>query len=192
MTHPAAPHPNTQVQVPGGVPVLPGPPAVRAGRLAELGLDRRPRPDLDEAATALGRAADADYAMVNILTQDGQWFAGLYRAPRPHLPLIPRTMPLTDGFCPALTARGGLALVLTDVHDHPRLRSNAVVDQLGIRSYVGAPLIDPATGITLATLCFINTTALPQKTEHDQLHLIKTRRDELNPRLFHPALPATP
>ncbi|MER6913876.1 GAF domain-containing protein [Streptomyces sp. NPDC000594] len=160
----------------------------RTRRLAELGLHSVPRGDLDEAAAVLGQFVGAAFAFVNLLGDDGQYFAGLYRAPRPDLPLLPRTMPLTHGFCPSLMARNGNALVLTDTHDHPRLRANPVVDELGARTYVGAPLFDPATGQTLATVCFIDTDPRPQETEHDLLRVIKTRRDHLNPRLFHPDL----
>ncbi|MGW6454693.1 GAF domain-containing protein [Streptomyces sp. NPDC055078] len=164
---------------------------VRERRLAELGLTRAARGDLDEAAAALGRDVGASYAMVNLLGEDGQFFTGLYRAPRGDLPLIGRTMRLTEGYCPSLLARRGNALVLTDVYDHPRFRSNLVVDQLGVGAYVGAPFVDPETGITLATVCFIDTVARPQDTEQELLHLIKSYRDALMPLLF-PFLPHSP
>ncbi|MEV7284927.1 GAF domain-containing protein [Streptomyces sp. NPDC093252] len=170
--------------------LLPAPAAsstARAARLHELGLRREPRGDLDETVTRLGRAAGAAYAMVNLLMDDGQYFTGLYRADRPDLPLIPRTMPLTHGFCPALIPRNGLALVITDTHSHARFRSNAVVDILGVRTYVGAPFTDPESGQTLATICFIDTAARPQADADGLLGLIKSERDALAPTLLHSA-----
>jgi GAF domain-containing protein len=44
------------------------------------------------------------------------------------------------------------ALVLEDVRDYPRFAGNPVVDEFGIRSYLGAPLIDTA-GMALGTVC---------------------------------------
>ena len=38
------------------------------------------------------------------------------------------------------------ALVLEDVSDYPRFAGNPVVDEFGIRSYLGAPLVD-STGM---------------------------------------------
>jgi GAF domain-containing protein len=43
------------------------------------------------------------------------------------------------------------ALVLEDVRDYPRFAGNAVVDEFGILSYLGAPLID-STGTVLGTV----------------------------------------
>ncbi|MGW1976558.1 GAF domain-containing protein [Streptomyces sp. NPDC001889] len=161
--------------------------AARVRRLTELGLGPVPRADFDEAAAAFGRAVGAAGAFINLLG-DRQFFAGLYLAPRGDLPQIDRTMNLADGYCPALIPRNGKALVLTDVHDHPRFQSNRVVDQLGARSYVGAPFVDPVTGLTLATVCFIDVVPRPQSSEQDLLQLVKARRDALATQLF-PALP---
>ncbi|MFJ4688279.1 GAF domain-containing protein [Streptomyces sp. NPDC088789] len=177
MTHPPA---SGQLAAPVSSSVA------RTARLHDLGLHKQPRADLDEVVTHLGRSAGAAYAMVNLLMEDGQYFAGLYRADRPELPLIPRTMPLDRGFCPSLIARGGRALVLTDTHSHPRFRSNPVVDILGVRTYVGAPLLD-STGSLLATICFIDTVPRPQTDAHGLLALIKSERDAMAPSLLLPA-----
>ncbi|MEW1550493.1 GAF domain-containing protein [Streptomyces tsukubensis] len=158
--------------------------AGRDQRLADLGLTRAVLPELDQFATVVGRAAGAAYAFVNFLGDREQFFAGLWRNPERDLPAISRTMPLTHGFCPALLARADRALVLTDVYASSRFRSNPVVDQLGIRSYVGAALLDPHTGLPLATVCFIDTTARDDATGDHLLRSIKTWRDDLTPRLL--------
>ncbi len=41
--------------------------------------------------------------------------------------------------------------MLEDVTDYPRFAGNAVVDEFGIRSYMGAPLTD-GTGMVLGTV----------------------------------------
>ncbi|MFE9367515.1 GAF domain-containing protein [Streptomyces sp. NPDC006978] len=48
------------------------------------------------------------------------------------------------------------ALVLEDVCDYPRFAGDPVVDDMGIRSYLGAPLID-RTGVALGTVCAVDT-----------------------------------
>jgi GAF domain-containing protein len=50
--------------------------------------------------------------------------------------------------------------VLDDVCDYPRFAGNPVVDEIGIRSYLGAPLID-RTGIALGTVCVVDIEPRP-------------------------------
>lgn len=52
------------------------------------------------------------------------------------------------------------ALVLEDVCDYPRFAGNPVVDEIGIRSYMGAPLID-RSGVALGTICVVDTDVRP-------------------------------
>lgn len=49
-----------------------------------------------------------------------------------------RHMAREYGFCPHVVVRRK-ALVLEDVRDYPRFAGNPVVDEYGIRSYLGAP-----------------------------------------------------
>jgi GAF domain-containing protein len=53
------------------------------------------------------------------------------------------------------------ALVLDDVCDYPRFAGNPVVDKIGIRSYLGAPLLDDRTGTALGTVCVVATEPRP-------------------------------
>ncbi|CAL9587889.1 hypothetical protein SUDANB58_05171 [Streptomyces sp. enrichment culture] len=129
----------------------------RVRRLRRLGLGRRPEPGLDAFAGRLAELADAPYAMVNFLVGDGQFFAGLHVPdPAPAAdgdgprPVSGRAHPREHGFCPHVAARRK-ALVLEDVRDYPRFAGNPVVDEFGIRSYLGAPLID-STGTVLGTV----------------------------------------
>jgi GAF domain-containing protein len=52
------------------------------------------------------------------------------------------------------------ALALEDVNDYPRFAGNPVVDEFGIRSYLGAPLID-GTGLVLGTVSVADVTPRP-------------------------------
>jgi hypothetical protein len=65
-----------------------------------------------------------------------------------------REMDTEHGFCPHVVTRRK-ALVLDDVFAYPRFAGNPVVDELGVRSYLGAPLIDE-DGMVLGTVCAID------------------------------------
>ncbi|MEU1056067.1 GAF domain-containing protein [Streptomyces sp. NPDC005876] len=129
----------------------------RTRRLRLLGLGRRPEAALDAFADGLAELTGAPYAMVNFPVDNGQFFAGLRRPEVPPGvrgdgtgPEFGRFQPRDHGFCPHVVARRR-ALVLEDVRDYPRFAGNPVVDEFGIRSYLGAPLID-GTGTVLGTV----------------------------------------
>ncbi|MEV8593847.1 GAF domain-containing protein [Streptomyces sp. NPDC052012] len=129
----------------------------RTRRLHRLGLGERPEPSLDAFAYGLAELTGAPYAMVNFLGEESQFFAGLYTPAAPPAvrsdgtgALLGRVLPRDHGFCPHVVARRK-ALVLQDVSDYPRFAGNPVVDEFGIRSYLGAPLID-STGMVLGTV----------------------------------------
>ncbi|HEY3682169.1 MAG TPA: GAF domain-containing protein [Streptosporangiaceae bacterium] len=153
----------------------------RALRLRGLGLGQGPDPQLDEFARELAFAAgqlvgseQPPFAMVNFVT-DQQYLGGLY-APGPDgEPQLGREVPLDHGYCPHVVVRRK-ALVLDDVCDYPRFAGNPVVDKLGIRTYVGAPLIDD-TGAALGTICIIDSE--PRPWGHPGLDLIKGRAADL-------------
>ncbi|MDQ3405193.1 MAG: GAF domain-containing protein, partial [Actinomycetota bacterium] len=48
------------------------------------------------------------------------------------------------------------ALVLDDVCAYPRFAVNPVINSIGVRAYMGAPLID-RTGTALGTICVVST-----------------------------------
>ncbi|MGW4034548.1 GAF domain-containing protein [Streptomyces sp. NPDC004838] len=153
-------------------------PAERARRLADLGLTPltlAPVPALDALAADIAEDLGAPYAMVNLIT-GRQNFAGLHTPSGSGLPPVGRTMSLEHGYCPALIERRS-ALVLPDVYGVARFASNVVVDQIGIRSYAGAPLIDPDTGMVLGTVCAVGIGPRPAATARAALRLIKHHRD---------------
>ncbi|MDA2812969.1 GAF domain-containing protein [Nocardiopsis sp. RSe5-2] len=160
--------------------------ADRVARLDELGLGDRPDAEFDAFARELAQAAGAQFAMVNFIKEDHQYFAGLYvsdsaqggsvlstEASAADTP--DRVMERDHGYCPHVVARR-LPLVLDDVCDYPRFAGNPVVDEIGIRSYMGAPLID-RDGTTLGTICVVDREARPWG--RPGLELIKERAAEL-------------
>ncbi|MEJ8638609.1 GAF domain-containing protein [Streptomyces sp. NPDC006475] len=166
----SAPVPYTQYDPTGQMLVTPedrDAPA-RVARLRELGIGSAPVPEFDAFARNLARTLEAPYAMVNFIDENRQYFAGLYTPAdsQPGVELEPqqastsRVMARDHGWCPHVVVRRK-ALVLEDVCDYPRFAGNPVVDEIGIRSYLGAPLIDWNTGMALGTICVIDTDTRP-------------------------------
>lgn len=170
----------------------------RVRRLRELGLGERPEPVLDAFADRLAEIAAVPYAMVNFLDAEGQFFAGLHRPGTLDIPGSPGTPDIPGspvspglsglsgrrfardhGFCPHVVFRRR-ALALEDVRDYPRFAGNQVVDDLGIRSYIGAPLID-RTGVVLGTVCALDVQ--PRRWGLSGLETIKELAAELMERI---------
>jgi GAF domain-containing protein len=160
----------------------------RVARLRELGLGERPDPEFDEFARALATTTGAPFAMVNFIDESRQYFAGLYSPG--HAPASPelvtaaaqepgRVMARDHGYCPHVVVRR-LPLVLDDVCDYPRFAGNPVVDEIGIRSYLGAPLID-RTGTALGTICIVDRE--PRPWGRPGLEFIKAKAAELVDRI---------
>jgi len=155
----------------------------RVVRLRELGLGDRPDPEFDEFARTLASTAKAPLAMVNFIDENRQYFAGLYAPSLVHAgPGKPvaaddpaRIMARDHGWCPHVVVRR-LPLVLDDVCEYPRFAGNPVVDEIGIRSYLGAPLID-RTGTALGTICVVDRE--PRAWGRPGLDFIKSRAAEL-------------
>lgn len=139
----------------------------RARRLSRLGLGEHPDPALDAYARCLAELTAAPYAMVNFIDENRQFFAGLHFPevappvvkPDGTTPVWGRELARDHGFCPHVVVRRK-ALVLEDVRDYPRFAGNPIVDEFGIRSYLGAPLID-STGMVLGTVCAVDTAGRP-------------------------------
>jgi GAF domain-containing protein len=160
----------------------------RVRRLALLGLGEHPEPALDAFAHRLAECVGTPYAMVNFVGEHRQLFAGLHL---PHItpwvdadgraPVWGRHMGRDHGFCPHVVVRRK-ALVLEDVRDYPRFAGNPIVDEFGIRSYLGAPLLDSA-GMVLGTACVADVQ--PRPWGRAGLETIKAAAAQLAVRLEH-------
>ncbi|MBQ0928602.1 GAF domain-containing protein [Saccharopolyspora endophytica] len=165
---------------------------LRRRRLAELGLAHdRPQARLDAFAAELARGAaelingSLPDAMVNVFAGDHQYFAGM------HLPAgasvdataglrqqhtaPSRVMSLDTGWCPHVVSRRK-ALTLPDVFAMVRFSTNEAATKLDIRSYLGAPLLDPDSGVALGTVCVIARDTRPY--DRDATTFIKDKAHE--------------
>jgi GAF domain-containing protein len=165
----------------GHQPLTPPDPEVpvRMRRLRDLGLGEGPDSALDDFARRVGEVTRAPLAMVNFIQADRQYLGGLYTgATVPgalRAGLAGRTFTREHGYCPHVVVRRK-ALVLDDVCDYPRFAGNPVVDEIGIRSYLGAPLID-RTGVALGTICVVDLE--PRPWGRPGLETIKTLAADL-------------
>ncbi|WP_327371473.1 GAF domain-containing protein [Streptomyces sp. NBC_01217] len=162
---------------------------VRTQRLRTLGLGERADASFDNFDAFADRVAEVTevpFSMVNFIDGNRQFFAGL------HTPAGTRKgsdlgaaaagsghggryVAMDRGYCPHVVVRRK-ALVLEDVCDYPRFAGNPVVDEIGIRSYLGAPLID-RTGIALGAVCAVDT--VPRPWGRAGLDTIKSLAQEL-------------
>lgn len=159
----------------------------RTERLRVLGIGSQPDPEFDEVAARIADLGGAPYAMVNFIKEAEQYFAGLYvrgesgsgalEAAQTATHASPgRVMARDHGYCPHVVVRRK-ALILGDVCDYPRFAGNPVVDEIGIRAYMGVPLIEESTGTALGTICAVATE--PRPWGRPELHALKSIADEV-------------
>lgn len=118
----------------------------------------------DRVARLAATFTQSPLAMVNFINDERQMFRGMYVPSNPDdqpgpeaggivfdLSSVAREAPGDYGFCPHVVAQGS-QLALDDVFDYPRFKGNPLVNDMGVRSYLGTPLIDN-TGMILGTVC---------------------------------------
>ncbi|MGW1894656.1 GAF domain-containing protein [Streptomyces sp. NPDC002004] len=181
----------------GGLLLTPADPdaPARVERLRSLDVGERVEQAFDAFAARLASAAASPYGMVNFIDENRQFFAGLHTPDRTRSGAglattaaasaaghggLGRHLARDHGYCPHVVVRRK-ALVLEDVCDYPRFAGNPVVDELGVRSYLGAPLID-RTGIALGTVCVVDVE--PRPWGRAGLDMIKSMAAELADQLL--------
>ncbi|MET7883166.1 GAF domain-containing protein [Streptomyces avermitilis] len=135
-------------------------------RLQVLGLNTvEAEATFDRIARLAASFTQSPLAMVNFINDERQMFRGMYVptgspddkvSPESggiafDLSNLSREAPGDYGFCPHVVAQGS-QLALDDVFDYPRFKGNPLVNDLGVRSYLGTPLRDN-TGMILGTVC---------------------------------------
>lgn len=162
---------------------------VRTQRLRSLGLGERSDASFDNFDAFADRVAEVTevpFSMVSFIDGNRQFFAGLHTpagtwkgsdlgAAAAGSGRRGRYVALDHGYCPHVVVRRK-ALVLEDVCDYPRFAGNPVVDGIGIRSYLGAPLLD-RTGIALGAVCAVDV--VPRPWGRAGLDTIKSLAQEL-------------
>jgi PAS domain S-box-containing protein len=126
---------------------------------AEEGFDR-----LTRLAT---RILGVPVALVTLVDENRQFFKSCVGLPLPWA--TARETPLSHSFC-QYTVMTGEPLIVEDAREHPELRLNGAVPDLGVIAYAGIPLIT-TTGERLGTFCAID--GAPHQWSEDELGILR-------------------
>jgi diguanylate cyclase (GGDEF)-like protein len=128
-----------------------------AERIAALNaeglLDGAPEPMFDRFARLAARVANAPTALVSVVGDDRQCFAGLCGLGQPWADA--RQTPLSHSFCQHVMANAA-PLIIEDARVDPVLCSNLAIVDLDVIAYAGFPIVSPS-GQVLGSLCAIDS-----------------------------------
>ena len=130
--------------------LLGDPARVRA--LADSGLTAVADARMQAMAERVRRRVGVPVALVSLVQPDQQVFPGMVGLPEPWA--TTRSTPLSHSFC-QYVVMSAEPLVVPDAREHPLLRDNRAVHELGVVAYAGIPLT--AEGTVLGSLCAIDT-----------------------------------
>lgn len=128
------------------------PKRLSALREAEL-LDTPPEQAFDQMIRLASRLLNTPTALVSLVDEDRQFFKACIGVAQPWADA--RETPLSYSFCQYVVADRE-PLVVEDAREHPVLRSNIAVPELGVIAYLGVPLYSPG-GQALGSLCVIDS-----------------------------------
>jgi signal transduction histidine kinase len=116
-------------------------------------LDAAPSLDLDRLTRLATLALHVPVALISLVDADRQFFASQCGLPEPWATL--RQTPLSHSFCQHVVASGE-PLLIRDAREHPLVRDNLAIPDLGVIAYAGVPIVTP-DGAVLGSLCAIDT-----------------------------------
>jgi GAF domain-containing protein len=108
------------------------------------------RPALDRIASVASRVLNTPVALVTLVDEDRQVFAGCVGLTQEPW-ASDRATPLSHSFC-AHAVASREPLVVTDAREHPDLKTNPAIRDLDVVAYLGVPLIGP-DGHALGSFC---------------------------------------
>ncbi len=123
--------------------------------MEDLGLiDAGDDPALDNLTRLASKLLDAPVSLISIVQPelDRQYFSSEVGLADPWR--TRRQTPLSHSFCQHVVA-GGETLVVPDSLTHPLVSTNGAIEDLGVASYLGAPIHDE-TGQPVGALCAID------------------------------------
>ncbi|MBW0089462.1 SpoIIE family protein phosphatase [Pseudonocardia sp. KRD-184] len=129
----------------------------RLRALEQSGLDSRSDPEMERIATRVQRWLDVPVALVTLVQPAQQVFPGFVGLPEPWASR--RATPLSHSFCRHVVATAE-PLIVENAPEHPLVRDNLAIPDLGVMAYAGMPLTD-AEGHVLGSLCAIDTRPRP-------------------------------
>ncbi len=139
----------------------------RLAALRKTGLlDSAPDPSFDRHVRLAAEVLNAPIALVSLIDEDRQFLKSTIGVEEPAA--SERETPLSHSFCQHAVAQR-TPLIVEDAREHPLLKHNPAVEEMGTVAYAGVPLID-AGGHALGTLCVIDSR--PRKWSKSQVELL--------------------
>jgi GAF domain-containing protein len=115
-------------------------------------LDSSREESFDRLTRLTATVLNVPTAMVSLVDRDRQFFKSCLGLPEPWA--SQHQTPLSHSFCRHVV-ESRRPLVVSDVREHPLLRENPAIRDLGVIANAAAPLITP-DGHVLGTLCAID------------------------------------
>jgi len=131
-------------------------------------LDGIPAAAFDRLTAVAARVLNAPIATVTLVESDRQVWKSQVGVAEPWASA--GGTPLSHSVCQHAVANR-VPLVVSDAREHPVLRGNKAVDDLGVIGYLGVPLIS-GEGHALGTLCVIDNGS-PRHWTPDQVELLE-------------------
>ena len=142
----------------------------RLGALRRAGvLDTPPEEAFDRLTRLAAKALHVPVSLVSLVDSDRQFFkscAGVLPEPWHSQ----RQTPLTHSFCQHAVATGR-PLVISDAREHPLVKNNPAIAELGVIAYAGVPLVLSA-GEVLGSFCVVDDK--PRQWTDEELDILNT------------------
>ena len=127
----------------------------RLAAVAEILPDVLGDPEFDRLTSLASRLLKVPTCMVSLVTAETQNFKGACGLP---LQVVEtRSTPLSHSFC-KLTVLSGKILNVENATTDPRVSDNPAVEEIGLRAYLGFPLVN-SSGLVLGAFCLIDYVA---------------------------------
>jgi hypothetical protein len=115
-------------------------------------LDSPPAEEFDRITELVRRVLAVPVALISLVDEERQYFKSHAGLPEPWA--ARRQTPLSHSFC-QYAVQSGEPLVVADAREHPLLKDNLAIPDLGVIAYAGVPLITE-DGHALGSLCAID------------------------------------
>ncbi|OLR93868.1 hypothetical protein BJP25_14235 [Actinokineospora bangkokensis] len=149
----------------------------RVAALGETGLGAQADAEFDAVSEQVRDLLGVPVALVSLVDTEGQHFPGAVGLGEPWASC--RGTPLSHSFCQHVVVSGE-PLVVEDAREHPVLRYNEAIVDLGVVAYAGFPLTDGA-GRPLGSLCAIDH--VPRVWRREELAVLSALADGTSARL---------
>jgi GAF domain-containing protein len=130
-------------------------------------LDSEVEEAFDRLTQLASKITNSPISLVSLVDADRQFFKSLIGLPENVAQA--RETPLSHSFCKHVVEDQS-PLIIEDAREHPVLKDNLAVPELGVISYLGMPL-DTEGGVCLGSFCVIDTK--PRKWSEREIEIMR-------------------